>query len=192
MAQKQKSGTSVSTTEGRSATPTKGLPLAPSNWRGDEKPGFKPVLVRGSMKVLNEHNDMEFRAFRETGESTQTVLRQVGDSKLYTTKGERRPKMVAHLSVSNSSPDPVASLYEKLDQVTEGIAPPCAPPLTGEFLMRSDETSVVLNKHDVKLEVRLLIDLTATPNVQQTLIKRMQEISACLATNSTTLAKLKN
>jgi len=183
MAQKQKSGTSVPTTEGRSATPTR---------PAEKKEPFKPVLVRGSMKLLNEHNDMEFRAFRETGESTQTVLRQVGDSKLYTTKGERRPKMVAHLSVPNNSPDPVASLYEKLDQVTEGIAPPCAPPLTGEFLMRSDETSVVLNKQDVKLEVRLLIDLTATPNVQQTLIKRMQEISACLATNSTTLAKLKN
>ena len=114
MAQKQKSGTSVSTTEGRSATPTR---------PAEKKEPFKPVLVRGSMKVLNEHNDMEFRAFRETGESTQTVLRQVGDSKLYTTKGERRPKMVAHLSVPNSSPDPVASLYKQLDQVTEGIAP---------------------------------------------------------------------
>ena len=59
--------------EGLSATPTKGLPTSPSDVRGDEKPGFKPISFRAKVKVLNEHHDMEIRAQRETGTSSQVV-----------------------------------------------------------------------------------------------------------------------
>ena len=146
----------------------------------------------GKMVVLNDEGDMEFHATRSTGQSSQIVIAKTKNSKLYMTTGKKHPQLVAHLTTLNEVPDRAAALQDELDRLSKSITLKPLRTLQGKFLLKDDNASVVHNKRRGKLEVRLLIDLTATPNVQQTLIKRMQEISACLATNSITLAKLKN
>ena len=178
--------------EGLSATPTKGLPLAPSNWRGDEQPGFKPISFRAKVKVLNEHHDMEIRAQRETGTSSQVVIAKTRNSKLYMTTAEKHPQLVAHLSTLNEVPDRAAALHDELAQLLKSITLKPLRALPGRFLMKDDMTSVVYNKKSGQIDVRLRIDLNATPNAEKALIARMQAVNVCLHTNAPFLKRHKN
>ena len=106
--------------EGLSATPTKAS-TSPSDVRGDEQPGFKPISFRAKVKVLNEHHDMEIRAQRETGTSSQVVIAKTRNSKLYMTTAEKHPQLVAHLSTLNEVPDRAAALNDELAQLLKSI-----------------------------------------------------------------------
>jgi hypothetical protein len=58
--------------------------------------------------------------------------------------------------------------------------------------MKDDMTSVVYNKKSGQIDVRLRIDLNATPNAEKALIARMQAVNVCLHTNAPFLKRHKN
>ena len=168
-----------------SAAPTDGA-AAPAATDG--------LKIRGTLTIVSAaDHDYEFRAQRQTGVSTQEVVSQTAVSKLYRTTGERKPKLVAHLTTCADSADPAADLSEQLARLTKTFDRPATPRLRGRVLL-DDSTGlrVTHNQKQQVLECVLRFDLNTTKDLQSTLIKRMQEISTCLAINKTSLAPRKS
>lgn len=150
------------------------------------------MKIRGTLTVVSaEHHDYEFRAQRSTGVSTQQEVKTAGSSKLYRTTGEKQPKLVAHLSVPASSPDPAAEMQQLLQRLTKDMQLKAAPRLRGRVLMQKDGLRVTLNNRSGEVECILRIPLAAPGGLQGTLIKQMQQISQCFAINKTSLAPQK-
>ena len=79
-----------------------------------------------------------------------------------------------------------------MDEVSKSITLKPLRALPGRFLMKDDMTSVVYNKKSGQIDVRLRIDLNATPNAEKALIARMQAVNVCLHTNAPFLKRHKN
>jgi hypothetical protein len=152
-----------------------------------------PLKLRGVLTVLNDEQDCEFRAQRSTGQSSQEEIAHTRSSKLYRTMGEKKPKVIAHLSTLSASADPTADLYDELDLLTKGLKDKKkAQPLRGRRLLEEPGVSVTLNATKRKLECVLSIDLAKQSDYQSELIKRMQKISQCLVINQHSLVKLRS
>lgn len=171
-----------------SATPTSTATPTPAAPAPSVRNGMK---IRGTLTVVDaEAHDYEFRAQRQ-GQSTQQVVKSLGLSKLYRTTGERDPKLVAHLSVSADAPDPSALLHERLSSLTAGLGQKAQPRLKGRVLMQTDSTRVVLNLKDRQVEAVIRLPLGNGGDLQNELIKQMQQISTCFAINQTSLVRAK-
>lgn len=142
-----------------------------------------PQTVRGTMKRLNDEGDLEFRAYRETGEKAQEVIVTTGGGKLYRTTGKKNPQMVAHLTAKCSDADPIATMYGQLDRLARTQRTKAPAAMRGTRLLDEPTARVVLNSSMRRIELTLGIDLTQTPNYQNQLITLMQKVSACLLIN---------
>ena len=147
--------------------------------------------VRGVM-TIREGDDMEFRAERKTGVSTQEQVAKAGDSKLYRTVGEKaRTKVIAHLSVPADSADLRADLYEQVERLTRDTATKTPPRLKGRTLMNDADCRVTLSKKECRIEVVLGISLATHPDYVSRLLSLMQKVNQCFATNRTSLASVR-
>jgi len=185
-------GTDVPTaapTEPTAPRQEKTAPAAPRQEKGEKA----PLKIRGTLTILDaEAHDYEFRAQRTTGESSQQVVRQNGQSKLYRTTGERKPKMVAHLSVSADSPDPVADLHQQLQRVTTGMETKLPPLLRGRVLLNDGGIIVVHNQRQQQVECRMTMATDGMASLQQKLIKNLQTLNQCFVINQDSLAPRKS
>lgn len=167
-------------TEGLSAIPIKNPPIK------------YPYRIPGAIILLNPENDMEFHATRSTGKSSQIVIAKTKNSKLYMTTGEKHPQLVAHLSTLNEVPDRAAALHDELERLAKSITQKPLRALQGRFLLKDETTSVVYNQKSGMIDVRLRIDLNATPNAEKALIAKMQAVNVCLHTSAPFLTRHKN
>ena len=151
-----------------------------------QKPLPTPRKVRGTLTIKSE-DDVEFRADRHTGISSQEQISKTGDSKLYRTVGEKKNKLVAHISVPSDDPDPAASMSEQLEQLTRGMQTKARPKLKGRVLLNEPNARITLSKKDSKVEMVLSIDLKTNPNYNQALMNLMYKVNQCFATNQTSL-----
>ena len=135
--------------------------------------------------TIKAGDDMEFRAYRETGESAQEQIARTGASKLYRTVG-RQQTMVAHLSVPADCCDPRAELYEQVDKLTKNMDTKAAPRLKGRSLMKDGEVTVVTNNREHRLQVTMTIDVSRHPDYTSRLLTLMQRVNQCFVTNQTT------
>ncbi len=151
-----------------------------------------PLRLRGVLTVLNDQQDCEFRAQRSTGVSSQKEVSSTKDSKLYKTTGEKKPKMVAHITVPADSADPAADMQKQLQQLTKGMKTKAKPKLNGRVLLDEKDCRVVLNEKERRVQVIFDIDLTASYDHQNQLIRKMQKISTCFAINQPYLSQPKS
>lgn len=145
-----------------------------------------PRKIRGTLTILEE-DDMEFRAQRSTGISTQAVVKSDGKSKIYETVGEKKQNMVAHLVVSKDDPDPAGTMFAQLAKLTKDMQPKKLPPMRGKVLLDDESARVAFNNEGKKIDIRMTIDLQATPNYNQSLMNLMYKINQCFAINQTLL-----
>jgi hypothetical protein len=150
------------------------------------------MRLRGVLTVLNDHQDCEFRAQRSTGVSTQKEMSSTKDSKLYKTTGEKKPKMVAHICVPADSSDPAADMQQQLQLLTKGLQTKAKPKLRGRVLLNESDCRVVLNEKERRVQAIFDIDLTASYDHQNQLIRKMQKISTCFAINQPYLVQLRS
>ncbi len=151
-----------------------------------------PLRLRGVLTVLNDQQDCEFRAQRSTGVSTQKEVSSTKDSKLYKTTGEKKPKMVAHITVPADSADPAADMQKQLQQLTKGMKTKAKPKLQGRVLLDEKDCRVVLNEKERRVQVIFDLDLTTSNDHQNQLIRKMQKISTCFAINQPYLSQQKS
>lgn len=151
-----------------------------------------PRKIRGTLTIKAE-DDMEFRAQRSTGISSQQQMAKCGDSKLYRTVGDKQQKMVAHIVIPNDSTDPRADIFEQAEKLckTMPASGRRAPRLKGRSLMRDNEVSVVCNQKERSVQVVICIDVSRYPDYTSRLLTLMQRVNQCFATNQTSLAKLR-
>ena len=145
-----------------------------------------PRRVRGTLTIKAGDN-MEFKAYRETGESSQQLVAKNGDSKLYRTVGEKKPKTICHVVVPEDSTDPAAYIYDKVEELTKTLQTKARPKLKGTVLKADDDLHVTLSKKDHRLEVVMTIDLQLRPNYQQELMNLMYRTNQCFAINVTSI-----
>ncbi|MCR5159963.1 MAG: hypothetical protein K6D37_12680 [Prevotella sp.] len=150
-----------------------------------------PRKVKGTLTIKSD-DDMEFRAQRKTGISSQEVLATRGDAKFYRTVGERKPKYVAHLVTPADSPDPVADMQAQLDKLTEGMQTKRRPKLRGRLLLDNPSCRIVHNQKEGRVQCILDINLRETPDIQGQLIRLLQTLSSCFAINQTSLVPPKS
>ena len=146
-----------------------------------------PRKVRGVM-TIKENDDVEFRAERKTGESSQDVLKSSGKSKVYQTVGEKRNSIIAHLVVDKDDPDPAATMYEQLNTLTSEMAPKKIPKIRGKVLMNEENCRVEFSKKEKTIDIHMRIDIAQTPNYNSSLMNLMYKINQCFAINQTSLA----
>ena len=146
-----------------------------------------PRKLRGTLTIKAD-DDLEFRADRKTGISTQSELSHTREGKLYKTVGEKKNSMVAHIVLPADTKDPRAALYDQVDKLTTGMQTKAKPRLKGQTLMDEDNCRVILSKKESRVEMVLAIDLKATPNYNQALMNLMYKVSQCFAINPTSLA----
>lgn len=145
-----------------------------------------PRRVKGTLTIL-EGDDMEFRAQRSTGVSTQELVSKKGDSKMYRTTGEKNPKMVAHLVTSADCPDPVADMREQLERLGKTLKPKAQPKLKGRVLLNDEGLRVVHNARQQQVEVVIDLSTAADDTLTNQLIRKLQIVSQCFAINKTSL-----
>lgn len=149
-----------------------------------------PRKIRGTLTIKAD-DDLEFRAQRSTGISSQEQITKRGESKLYRTVGEKKNKLVAHLVMPADCTDPRAELYEQVDSLTAGMQTKATPRLRGRSLLSDDDVRVTTNTKDHRVQVVLDIDVAAYPDYTSRLLTLMQRVNQCFATNQTFLAKLR-
>ena len=150
-----------------------------------------PRKVRGTLTIKSD-DDMEFRAQRKTGISSQEVLATRGDAKFYRTVGEKKPKYVAHLVTPADSPDPVADMQQQLDKLTVCMQTQRRPKLRGKILKDEPSCRIVHNQKEGRVQCIIDINLCETPNIQGRIIELLQTINVCFVTNQTSLVPPKN
>ena len=101
--------------------------------------------------------------------------------------GEKKNKLVAHISVPSDDPDPAANMSEQLEQLTKGMQTKARPKLKGRVLLNEPNARITLSKKDSKVEMVLCIDLKTNPNYNQALMNLMYKVNQCFATNQTSL-----
>lgn len=147
-----------------------------------------PRKLRGTL-TIKAQDDIEFRADRSTGISSQQEIASDKTSKLYRTVGEKHHTMVFHATAPADCPDPRAYFIGKVEQLTEGMQTRARPKLRGQKLMESDDLSVTWNKGTRTIEAILRIELGLYPAYNNRLINLMQQISQCFASNQTTFLR---
>jgi len=150
-----------------------------------------PRKVRGTLTIKSE-DDMEFRADRSTGVSSQQEIAKTAAGKLYRTVGEKQSRMVAHITIPDGEPDPRAFLYDSVEKLTESLQSKAAPRLKGKMLMNEPATRITLSKKEHSIEVVLNIDLKTTPNYQQQLLNLMYKVNQCFAINQNILVNARS
>lgn len=145
-----------------------------------------PRKVRGTLTIKSD-DDMEFRAERKTGLSSQKEIAKTAAGKLYRTVGEKHSTMVAHIVVPESENDPRAFLYEQADRLTEGMESKAKPLLRGRRLISESDLRITLSRKDHRVEVTMTIDLSANPNYHSELLNLMQRTNQCFAINTNLL-----
>lgn len=147
-----------------------------------------PRKLRGTL-TIKDHDDLEFRADRQTGISSQDEIASDKTSKLYRTVGEKKNTMVLHATAPADCADPRAYFIGKVEQLTEGMETKARPKLKGMRLMQTDDLSVTFQKKDRVIEATLRIELERYPAYNNRLITLMQSISQCFASNQTTFLR---
>jgi len=142
--------------------------------------------VRGTM-IIKPGDEMEFRAQRSTGESSQEEIAKTAAGKLYRTVGEKKQSMVAHIVVPEGESDPRAFLLDGIDKLTKHMESKAAPKLKGRVLADEPNMRITLSKKESKVELVLGIDLKATPNYTSALMNLMYKVNQCFAINKTSL-----
>lgn len=156
--------------------------------RTNEMPAKVPRKVRGTM-TIKALDDMEFRADRCSGESSQELIASDGQSKLYRTVGEKKQSTVVHIVAPADCCDLRAYFYDKVESLTKGMESKAKPRLKGITLMNDDDLRVVFSKKERTIEATLRIELESTPAYNNRLITLMQRLSQCFAINQTTFHK---
>jgi len=154
-----------------------------------------PLRIKGTLIQLSAEHDYEFRAQRQTGQSSQEVLQHTRDSKLYLTRGEKsRPKMVAYLTADSLNSDPLADLQDELERLVSREAPQkkARDSTRARTLLQTEHISVTLAKKARRIDASFSISIGDTPNYQQELINIMQKISSCFAINQNSLNQLRS
>lgn len=147
-----------------------------------------PRKLRGTL-TIKACDDMEFRADRCTGLSSQEEIASDKTSKLYRTIGEKRNTMVFHASAPPDCQDPRAYFIGKIEQLTEGMETKAKPKLRGIRLMTADDLDITFNRKERIIEATLRIELERYPAYNNRLITLMQRISQCFASNQTTFLR---
>ena len=150
-----------------------------------------PRKVRGTLTIKGE-DDMEFRADRKTGLSSQEEIAKTAAGKLYRTVGEKKQTMVAHITVPDTERDPRAFLYEQVERLSKSLPQGRKPPqLKGRRLLDDADAQVTLAAKEHKVTIALTIDVAQTPNYNYQLMNLMQRVSQCFAINQTSLNQLR-
>ncbi len=145
-----------------------------------------PRKIRGTLTIKAE-DDMEFRAERKTGISSQQELSRTAAGKLYQTVGEKKKSTVAHIVIPEKETDIRAFLYDTVEKLTRDMQTKARPRLKGKTLLDEPNTRVTLSKKESKVELVLGIDLKATPNYTSALMNLMYKVNQCFAINKTSL-----
>jgi len=145
-----------------------------------------PRKIRGTL-TIKAGDDMEFRAQRSTGISSQEEIAKTAAGKLYRTVGEKKNSMVAHIVVPDGETDPAAFLYDSVEKLTRGLQTKARPKLKGKTLLDEPNARITLSRKESRVEMVLSIDLKATPNYQSALMNLMYKVNQCFATNQTSL-----
>jgi len=145
-----------------------------------------PRKIRGTLTIKAE-DDLEFRATRSTGISSQEEISKTTAGKLYRTVGEKKKSMVAHIVIPENETDPRAFLYETVEKLTRDMQTKAKPRLRGKVLMDEENARVTLSKKENRLEMVLGIDLKATPDYYKALMNLMYRLNQCFAINQSSL-----
>ncbi len=152
-----------------------------------QQPQPVPRKIRGTLTIKAE-DDMEFRAERRTGLSSQIEIARTAAGKLYEPVGKDTKYMMAHIAVPKTEADPRAFLYDAVEKLTRGMQSKAQPRLQGRVLLDADRARVVLNRKEKKIEIVLGIDLSMTLNCERELMKLMYQVNQCLVINQTSIA----
>ena len=149
-----------------------------------------PRKLRGTMTIKAD-DDMEFRADRVTGLSSQEEIAKTANAKLYRTVGQKKRSTVAHITIPEEVVDIQAFLMDEVERLTKGYDTKAPKRIRGTRLLLSDDLNITFNKSQRVIEATFTIDLEKTPAYNNRLITLMQRISQCFASNQTTLASVR-
>ena len=156
-----------------------------------EQPLPVPRRIRGTLTIKAD-DDMEFRAERKTGLSSQQEIAKTASGKLYRTTGEKRQSMVAHIVIPEGEKDATAFLYEQVERLTKGMQTKARPKLKGRTLLDEPNARITLSRKESRIEMVLGIDLKATPDYQTALMNLMYKVNQCFATNQNILVSARS
>ena len=155
-----------------------------------EQPLPVPRKIRGTLTIKAE-DDMEFRAQRSSGISSQQEISHTREAKLYRTVGEKKNTIVAHISMPADTQDRRAYLYEQVDKLTADEPTKARPKLKGRRLLSDEEVTVTTCEKEGRVQVVLDIDVARYPDYTSRLLTLMQRVNQCFATNQISLARLR-
>ena len=151
-----------------------------------------PRKIRGTLTIKAE-DDLEFRAERKTGISSQEEIAKTAAGKIYRTVGEQKRSMVAHIVIPEKETDVPAFLHEAVTKLTAGMQSKTKAkmPAGGRLVWNDDDLSVKTVAKEHKIYVNMVIDVKQSPDYNSTMLKLMSKVSQCFAINQSSLNLLR-
>ena len=81
----------------------------------------KDIVKDDGTTTIKAEDDLEFRAERKTGISSQEEIAKTAAGKIYRTVGEQKRSMVAHIVIPEKEADVPAFLHEAVTKLTAGM-----------------------------------------------------------------------
>lgn len=135
---------------------------------------------------IYDDDSVEFQPYGD-GKPIQKDAKKVRKSTLYETEGDKN-SYVMHLKVDKNATDPGAELLEDFEKLLKHVDKEKHPKLRGKALMDSPECSVVLNRPQRTIEVRITLSLDTDRDYKDDYYKLNFEVQKCFTINKTIIA----
>ena len=135
---------------------------------------------------IYDDDSVEFQPYGD-GQPIQKDLKKVRKSTFYETEGEKS-SYVMHLKVDKNVCDPAAEMLEDFEKLLKNVDPTKKPKLRGKILMDTETCSVILNRPQKQLEVRITLGLEPDRSYKDDYYKLNFEVQKCFTINKAIIA----
>lgn len=136
--------------------------------------------LKGVCRIYDD-DSIDFTPYGE-GVQIQKDVKKSRKSKMYCTEGDNG-SYIMHLKVDKNAVDPVSELCDDFEKLLKNIEPKKKPKLKGKTLYENENCSVVLNKPQKRIEVRMILELSEDRSYTEDYYTMNYLIQRCFSIN---------
>ena len=153
-----------------------------------EKPEGKPVK-KFKARVSLYPNDVVVVNPQEPRESNRKIIKQKGKSSFYKSEGEKESSFSIHINVDANDPDPVATMQERVNELTKGeLKGELKLQVKGKLIYDTPVLQIYLNKTQKQVIIKTTLD--CGPTIERELLQLQGDMGRVIGANYSEIIKV--
>ena len=155
-----------------------------------EKPEGKPVK-KFKARVSLYPNDVVVVNPQEPRESNRKMIKQKGKSSFYKSEGEKESSFSIHINVDANDPDPVATMQERFNELTQGeLKGELKLQVKGKLIYDTPVLQIYLNKTQRQVIIKTTLD--CGPTIERELLQLQGDMGRVIGANYSEIIRVFN